>query len=637
MKSAFVISFLLLAGLPLYATKDLPKYPVSLIAEELKKDVDVVVRRDEVVYTIHSQSRASQYVFFAATIFTSNASEYTQQFVYYDKLSKISSLKANIYDADGTLVKKLKASDFIDHAAVDGFTLYSDNRLKFIDLRYHAFPFTIEIEYELQHNFQFYIPTFGIQTDERVSVEYSEFRLVYPTTLRPKFKCYNVEGEPVRSTLANDTESTSWKFTNLKPITFEAFSLPSSQIKFIAAAPTVFEFEGYEGTMGSWNEFGAWINTLNQGRNVLPDPTKAHLISITKDIPTREGKVKAVYQYLQNRTRYVGIQLGIGGYQPFDATTVDKTGYGDCKALSNYMVSMLNAIDIKAHYVLVQAGRNNTRLDASFPSSQFNHAIVCVPNGRDTLWLECTSQNNPFGYMGTFTGDRKALAITDNGASIVSTPKYSEKENVQSRSAFVKVMPDGNASATVKTSYKGIQYENDHLSNSLENYDDQKKWILENTEIPTFDLTSFTVNNQKDKIPVATIEMTLKLNRYCTVNDKRVFLTPNLMNRSTTSVPKIENRKNPVYLKMSFTDYDTIRYEIPDELYPEFVPAPVAIKSQFGEYESSYTLEQGKLVYTRKLMRRNGVFPANSYQDLSDFYKQINKADNAKIVLLNKT
>jgi hypothetical protein len=198
-------------------------------------------------------------------------------------------------------------------------------------------------------------------------------------------------------------------------------------------------------------------------------------------------------------------------------------------------------------------------------------------------------------------------------------------------------MPDGNASATVKTSYKGIQYENDHLSNSLENYDDQKKWILENTEIPTFDLTSFTVNNQKDKIPVATIEMNLKLNRYCTVNDKRVFLTPNLMNRSTTSVPKVENRKNPVYLKMSFTDYDTIRYEIPDELYPEFVPPPVTIKSQFGEYESSYTLEQGKLVYTRKLMRRNGVFPANSYQDLIDFYKQINKADNAKVVLLNKT
>ena len=89
---------------------------------------------------------------------------------------------------------------------------------------------------------------------------------------------------------------------------------------------------------------------------------------------------------MQNKTRYVSIQLGIGGYQPFEASVVDKTGYGDCKALSNYMLSMLETIGIKGHYALIMAGQNSPELEEDFPSSQFNHAIVAVPNGADTLW-----------------------------------------------------------------------------------------------------------------------------------------------------------------------------------------------------------------------------------------------------------
>ncbi|NJM26365.1 MAG: hypothetical protein HC859_13660, partial [Bacteroidia bacterium] len=105
----------------------------------------------------------------------------------------------------------------------------------------------------------------------------------------------------------------------------------------------------------------------------------------------------------------MSIQLGIGGWQPFEASVVDKNGYGDCKALSNYAVAMLKEAGIKGYYCLVQAGEEPAKLDPMFAENHFNHIIVAVPLKQDTVWLECTSQTNPYGYLGEFTGDRQAL------------------------------------------------------------------------------------------------------------------------------------------------------------------------------------------------------------------------------------
>ena len=47
-------------------------------------------------------------------------------------------------------------------------------------------------------------------------------------------------------------------------------------------------------------------------------------------------KAKIVYKYMQEKTRYISVQVGIGGFKPMLAKDVDRLGYGDCKALSNY-------------------------------------------------------------------------------------------------------------------------------------------------------------------------------------------------------------------------------------------------------------------------------------------------------------
>src|SRR5258706_8027795 len=247
----------------------------------------------------------------------------------------------------------------------------------------------------------------------------------------------------------------------------------------------------------------------------------------------------------------MSVLRGIGGLQPFPANVVDEMGYGDCKALSNYMVALLKEAGVKCYYTRISAGKNEADIMTDFPSQQSNHVIVAVPNGVDTLWLECTSQTNPFGYQGTFTGDRKALMVTEHGGKLVNTIRYTTSQNIQSCTAEVFIEAKGNAKANVRTIYSGLQYENDGLDFYV-NYekDEQKKWLQHTIAVPSFDINSFTMANKKDKIPSASVAVDLTLNRFATVTVKRLFPTPILMTHSQVNPIKISKQSTHVILSM---------------------------------------------------------------------------------------
>lgn len=616
-----------------------PKYPVNDIPSDLRKDVNAVVRDDKTIFKIISKSKGKVYCHFVITIFNGKAKSFASHTLGYDKLTKIVDFNANVYDADGNLIKKLRNKEISDQSAYDGFSLYSDNRLKHVDLSQASYPYTVEFEYEKEYNFLYGIDGAYIIPDENVAVQRCVYQLIFPADLAPRYKTVNFDLKPTHQKINDGTEYFEWRVENVKPIRAEPHGPTFSQLTpRVMAAPSHFEYSGYEGNMSTWEDYGKWQMMLNKGRDLLPEETKQKIRELTSHLKSVEEKTKTLYEYLQSKTRYVSIALGIGGLQPFDAAVVDKVGYGDCKALSNYMVAMLKEAGITAYYTKIMAGDNAPEIQIDFPSHQTNHIIVAVPNNKDTLWLECTSQTNPFGYLGKFTGNRKAIMITDQGGVIVNTPAHNADLNIKSTVADVEVEANGNASAKIKTFYSGLKYEEGHLDAYIpKQYDDQRKWILNNTDIPSFDVNSFNMIDKKSKSPEALVERNLTLKRYATVMGKRIFLTPNLMNRSTYLPEKVDERKTNVVRKMTYIDLDTIRYHLPEGIYPEFLPDPVSLNSAFGEYEASFNLDQGNLIYTRKVKMNKGEFPAESYQELINFFKGINKADNTKLVFLNKT
>ncbi|WP_114782502.1 DUF3857 domain-containing protein [Botryobacter ruber] len=603
------------------------------VAEDLEKDANVVVLSEEVVFTVNSVSNGTMLVKTRIKILNQNGQHKAKLYVPYNKLEKVDFINGTSYDLFGKKIKSIKNKDIKDVSAVSG-NLFDDHRAKIADLSHLSYPYIVEFEYQTISNNMLFYPVWQPLDDEKLSVKQASFQVKLPKEMKLRYKELNLkEKVSIGATPTHDVYT--WKVENLTPVEREPYGpLFREMVPVVYTAPSAFEVEGYKGNMDSWASYGQWVNKLNEGRGVLPEATKQKLQALVAGITDPAEKVKKIYSYLQANTRYVSIQLGIGGWQPFEASFVDAKGYGDCKALTNYTQSMLKAVGIESYHALVLAGDDMPDIQTDFPSQQFNHVVLCVPMQQDTVWLECTSQSRSAGYAGEFTGGRHALLITPEGGKVVKTPDYSALDNAQKRTITVKLDEKGDGAANIVTLYSGIQHDtHEGVINNM-SVEEQRKWLYKFISLPSFDISTFTFDLKKDRVPTVTEKVDLSMRKCVNISGKRMFLTPNLLNKWSSTPPAVENRQWEVVRTMSFLDVDTVVYQMPAGYSLEFKPDDVTHKSVFGEYNVTIKVDGDKVTYIRTLQMQKGRYGRDTYPALIEFINNIVKADNKQVVFV---
>jgi hypothetical protein len=345
--------------------------------------------------------------------------------------------------------------------------------------------------------------------------------------------------------------------------------------------------------------------------------------------------VRDVYKYMQVRTRYISIQLGIGGYQSIPADVVDKTGYGDCKALTNYTKAMLEYLQIPSNYVLVYAGANEPDVK-DIPMNQFNHVFLGVPTTKDTLWLECTSQISPPFYLGTFTDDRNVLWVESKGSKLLRTPKLASHESVMFRKAIVNVNQSGDAVTTLKIEKTGKFFRHAFA------YQELKKDELDRHNLAQYYYKDFSITNWNYKIPDLTVpllkeDVELKITRLGQVVQDKVVIPFNPL----TPVEKnfaMDNINKVVEVGRAFTVEDFIEVIAPENFHSDFLPNEFKEKNEFGQIEMSIkTNEANNLVIYKKAVFEKGLYSGEKYDRFNAFLKKIRQAEQSKIVYKGKT
>jgi transglutaminase-like putative cysteine protease len=621
-----------------------PKYAVADIPVTLREGAHAVVRANDEVVTVKSASRLVHTVHRVITVLDAAGDSQGQFGVGYDGLNALSYLRGAVYDADGRLLHQLRPAEIHDQGAggADG-SFMSDVRTRYADLRQPSTPYTVEFDYEVVSDNALFYPDWQPQEEEGVAVEKATLRVSVPAALPLRYQERQLPtGCAVARTTVAGQEVYEWQLANLPAVDEEEDAPPLTDLTpAVVLAPGAFDVQGHKGTCATWQGLGQWSYDLNAGRDVLPPATLAKVQALVRDAPDTRARAQRVYELLQSSTRYISVQLGLGGWQTFPASAVAGNGYGDCKALSNYTKALLEAAGVPAYVALVGAGAKHDDLRPDFPSSQFNHAILCAPlKGKggqpDTLWLECTSQNDVFGYMGSFTGNRHALLVTPEGGKLVATPRYGSHENRRERRLDLYLDAAGGATATVHTLRTG--QEQDFYAQLLHELGpvEQKKYVTDHLRLPTFTLTRFNLAARPvGPLPGIVETLALTLPGFAPPSGKRVFISPNLMSHLPALPAQVGERRADLWLPQASLHADTVRLHLPAGFRPENLPAAVQLSTPYGAYASQYTtLPDGTILYIRRLELKRGRMPKTAYAGYVDFRRKISVADKAQVVLL---
>jgi len=611
-------------------------YAVAKIPATLLKNANVVKRLAEETFELKNAGEAYHTYHYVLTILNENGDKYATLSQYYNKFVDIRSINGVLYDANGKELKKLKSKDIQDVSGTSEESLIDDTRYKVFQFYYKVYPYTVEYEVELKYNGTMFYPEWQPCDDEKIAVEDSRFIFSCPSNYEFRYKARNYQGDPVIQN-KSDRKIYTWQVKALPAILEEDLSSNLAEVTTdVRFGPTDFEMQNYKGSMKSWQDLGKFMYTLRAGRDELPPEVKQKVHQLTDGLADQREKIRVLYQFLQSNTRYISIQLGIGGWQPFDAKYVSSKGFGDCKALSNYMYSLLKEAGIKSFYTLITAGDDVDYLMTDFPAPNFNHVILFVPVNKDTVWLECTSQTLAAGYLGEFTCNRYALAVDENGGTLVHTPRYDLKENLQVRK--VKAVLDDQAylDAKITTRYGGLQQDHVHGMINYLSKDKIKEYLEKYFDLATYDVNGFDYKETKSIHPFVDESLDISISNYATITGKRLFIQPNIMTRSNRTLKTDEERKYEIVLKKEFNDVDTVEIELPRGYEPEVLPQDVSISSEFGSYSCAVKLKDNKIYYYRDLKQFSGNFPAKDYESMVKYYDAVYKADRNKAVFVKK-
>jgi len=394
----------------------------------------------------------------------------------------------------------------------------------------------------------------------------------------------------------------------------------------------------------SWDDVGKWETSLATGRRDASPEIKQKVAALTSNLSTQLSKMQTLAQFLQSDIRYVGIELGIGGWQPHAATDVFTHRYGDCKDKATLLSAMLKESGIESYYVILNTRRGV--VGSAMPASPFwfNHVILAVrlPESLNDPSLEAvlthsklgrllifdpTDEYTPFGHIRGALQGNYALLVTPDGGGLVRLPDLSPARNGVTRSAKMTLDPLGNLKGDVQEVRVGdaANHQRYELRSATKDADRIKpiETLLAHS-LGEFHITRATVTNlQQNALPFQ-CDYTIVAPSYAKNAGNLMLVRPRLIgSKSRDLLETKEPRKYPVEMSGPQRDIDTFEITLPAGYEVDDLPPPVNADYSFASYHSKTEVNGNTLKYTRTFEVKELSVPLSKVEDLKKLYRVI--------------
>jgi Domain of Unknown Function with PDB structure (DUF3857) len=398
-----------------------------------------------------------------------------------------------------------------------------------------------------------------------------------------------------------------------------------------------------------WARIGEWFGPLAAPKTEAPAEIanqSRQLVSPDANFMLRLEKIAA---FMQQNIRYVGIEIGIGGLIPHAATDIFRNRYGDCKDKATLLISMLDAVGVRATWVMVDTDRGV--VDPHTPSLIGNHmiaaieipkgyenpllkAVVTAKTGKRYLIFDPTNEYVPVGLLPSYEqGSYGALMAGSDSQAIELPVLKPDTDTVEHRAQF-ELAPDGSLKGEVTVSRLGPSSSSTRRffvrSSEKETRESLEHGLRQ--DFPQFELGAEKIENARDLNAQLIMRYEVSAPGYAKSAGSLLLVRPRILGSDVTPLAD-GARKYPIEFAGTGEWRDTFDVKLPAGYAIDEVPDPVHLDTGFASYQSEVKVDGNVLHYSREYVVKKVSLDADQYAELQKFEGQINADENRSAVL----
>jgi hypothetical protein len=630
-QALFAAALCLLALTPTALAKDKPEPAPQWAVDAAKtptpasaKDSPAVVLFDEYLITVDDQNHAVERERSAVRILKPQGRSYTHCSIGYDVDEKLNYFRSWTFTSDGRQLQAME-SDFVDRGAYAAPVLQFTERIRTVnppasdpgavvvcETEEHLRPYMSEEEWEIQSSIPvvFEALELALAPGAHFADSWARFSPIKPAEVASNHLRWELKDMP-----ALDLE-------NIHAIPAWGAVAARMSVKWGDAA--------VNGTDNQWRAIGLWQARLEEHR---PDPTPeiaAKALELTAGAPDLYTKLSRITDFIQKNIRYFIVAKGIGGWQAHYAADIYRNRYGDCKDKTTLLISMLQAIGIKAYYLHVDSRRGI--IDPSESSLIGNHMITAIElpdgqsdprllarvtaaTGKTLLIFDPTDEETPVGLIRAALQGAYGNISSGPDSQVLRMPVLPPESAGLTRNGSFTLTPDGILSGDVSEIFSGDDATTERWllkDNDNKEIHDKLEQSL-GSDLPGLTFKGYEFHRIADLDKPLGLDLHLSAANYAHPAGPLLLLRPRVLGSHAhlvTDVMEGKPRKYSIEMGHPGRWRDSFDIALPPGYVVDETPDPVDLDVDFAAYHSTVTAKDNHLHYDREYVVRQVEIPA---------------------------
>jgi len=446
-----------------------------------------------------------------------------------------------------------------------------------------------------------------------------------------------------------------WEIKNVPALDLSSLHATPPEEALAARMSVKWGDSAVKGTDNQWRAIGLWQEHLEANR---ADPTPeitAKAQELTAGATDFHTKLSRITEFIQKNVRYFVVMRGIGGWQAHYAADIYRNRYGDCKDKTALLISMLQAVGVRAHYLHVDSQRGTINPEA--PSLVGNHMITAIElpdgendprlfarvklaNGKALLIFDPTDEQTPVGLIRAALQGAWGNISYGADSQVLQMPVLPPEVAGLSRRGAFTLTADGALTGDITEVFLGDDAgsERNFIKDRDSNEVHQELERSIGAELPNLAFKGYEFHQTEDLAKPLDLDLHLSVANYAHPAGPLLLLRPRVLGSHARGVPDVMEGKPRAYaIELGHPGRwrDSFDIAVPPGYVVDETPDPVDVDVDFAGYKSAVSVKGNQLHYEREYVVRQVEIPPAKAADFRKLESAI-LADEKGTAVLKK-